>query len=150
LRQGDEDGRKRNRGSSAKQAGKAFRPQGVAKGSNMETASPPAMNRNKYSSNGAQPFKLLKAKRLFPYIGSANFLLHRAIIKTLVPLHTEFHQLAAHCHLQYTSSIHPKDGAVHVVIETPRGSRAKFACNTKLEAFTPTKSLLVGLTYPHD
>jgi inorganic pyrophosphatase len=42
------------------------------------------------------------------------------------------------------------DGAVHVVIETPRGSRAKFACNTKLEAFTLTKSLLVGLTYPHD
>jgi inorganic pyrophosphatase len=43
-----------------------------------------------------------------------------------------------------------KDGAVHVVIETPRGSRAKFAYNTKLEAFTLTKSLLVGLTYPHD
>ena len=27
-----------------------------------------------------------------------------------------------------------KDGAVQVVIETPRGSRAKFAYNTKLEA----------------
>ena len=31
LRQGDEDCRQRNRGSSAKQAGKAFRPHGVAK-----------------------------------------------------------------------------------------------------------------------
>ena len=43
-----------------------------------------------------------------------------------------------------------EDGAVHVVIETPRGSRAKFAYNPKLETFTLTKSLLVGLTYPHD
>ena len=43
-----------------------------------------------------------------------------------------------------------EDGAVHVVIETPRGSRAKFAYDPKLETFTLTKSLLVGLTYPHD
>jgi hypothetical protein len=137
-------------GAAPNRPAKLFGRRASPKAANMETASPPAMNHNKYSSNGAQPFKLLKAKRLFPYIGSANFLLHRAIIKTLGPLHAEFHQLAAHCHLQYTSSIHPKDGAVHVVIETPRGSRAKFACNTKLEAFTLTKSLLVGLTYPHD
>jgi inorganic pyrophosphatase len=39
---------------------------------------------------------------------------------------------------------------VHVVIETPRGSRAKLAYDPKLETFTLTKSLLVGLTYPHD
>jgi len=39
---------------------------------------------------------------------------------------------------------------VQVVIETPRGSRAKFAYDPKLEAFTLSKSLLVGLTYPHD
>jgi inorganic pyrophosphatase len=32
----------------------------------------------------------------------------------------------------------------------PRGSRAKFAYDPKLEAFTFSKSLLVGLTYPHD
>ena len=32
LRQGDEDGRQRNRGSSAKQTSKAFRPHGVAEG----------------------------------------------------------------------------------------------------------------------
>jgi inorganic pyrophosphatase len=43
-----------------------------------------------------------------------------------------------------------EDGAVHVVVETPRGSRAKFAFDPKLETFTLTKSLLVGLTYPHD
>jgi inorganic pyrophosphatase len=41
-------------------------------------------------------------------------------------------------------------GAVHVVVETPRGSRAKFAYDPKLATFTLTKSLLVGLTYPHD
>jgi len=41
-------------------------------------------------------------------------------------------------------------GDVHVVIETPRGSRAKIAFDPKLEAFTLKKSLLVGLTYPHD
>jgi inorganic pyrophosphatase len=43
-----------------------------------------------------------------------------------------------------------EDGAVHVVVETPRGSRAKFAYDPQLETFTLTKSLLVGLTYPHD
>jgi inorganic pyrophosphatase len=37
-----------------------------------------------------------------------------------------------------------EDGDVHVVVETPRGSRAKFAYDPKLE------SLLTGLTYPHD
>ena len=43
-----------------------------------------------------------------------------------------------------------EDGAVHVVVETPRGSRAKFAYDPQLETFTFTKSLLIGLTYPHD
>lgn len=42
------------------------------------------------------------------------------------------------------------DGDVHVVIETPRGSRAKFAWDLKLETFTLRKSLLTGLSYPHD
>src|ERR1700758_3799503 len=41
-------------------------------------------------------------------------------------------------------------GDVYVVVETPRGSRAKFAYDPKLETFTLSKSLLVGLTYPHD
>jgi inorganic pyrophosphatase len=42
------------------------------------------------------------------------------------------------------------DGDVRVVGETPRGSRAKFAYDPKLESFTLSKSLLTGLTYPHD
>lgn len=43
-----------------------------------------------------------------------------------------------------------ENGDVHVVIETPRGSRAKFAFNPKIEAFTLSKSLLTGLTYLRD
>jgi inorganic pyrophosphatase len=43
-----------------------------------------------------------------------------------------------------------ENGDVRAVIETPRGSRAKFEYDPKLEAFTLSKSLLVGLSYPHD
>jgi inorganic pyrophosphatase len=43
-----------------------------------------------------------------------------------------------------------EDGDVYVVVETPRGSRAKFDYDPKLETFTLAKSLLTGLTYPHD
>jgi inorganic pyrophosphatase len=43
-----------------------------------------------------------------------------------------------------------ESGDVQVVVETPRGSRAKFAYDPKLEAFILRKSLLIGLTYPHD
>src|SRR6516164_9516249 len=43
-----------------------------------------------------------------------------------------------------------EDGDVHVVVETPRGSRAKFAYDPKLDSFILSKSLLTGLTYPHD
>ena len=43
-----------------------------------------------------------------------------------------------------------EDNDVHVVIETPRGSRAKLAYDPKLEVFALSKSLLTGLTYPHD
>ena len=43
-----------------------------------------------------------------------------------------------------------EEGDVHVVVETPRGSRAKFAYDPKLKAFVFRKSLLTGLTYPHD
>jgi hypothetical protein len=35
-------------------------------------------------------------------------------------------------------------------VETPRGSRAKFAYDPKLETFALSKSLLAGPTYPHD
>jgi len=43
-----------------------------------------------------------------------------------------------------------EDGDVYVVVETPRGSRAKFDYDPKLETFILSKSLLTGLTYPHD
>src|ERR1700749_3319546 len=43
-----------------------------------------------------------------------------------------------------------EDGDVYVVVETPRGSRAKFDYDPKLKTFTLSKSLLAGLTYPHD
>jgi inorganic pyrophosphatase len=43
-----------------------------------------------------------------------------------------------------------ENGDAHVVVEPPRGSRAKFAYDPKLEAFILSKSLLTGLTYPHD
>ena len=39
---------------------------------------------------------------------------------------------------------------VHTDVETPRGSRAKFEFDPKLNAFTLSKPLLVGLTYPFD
>ena len=43
-----------------------------------------------------------------------------------------------------------EDGDVHVVVETPRGGRAKLAYDPKLKSFVLRKSLLTGLTYPHD
>src|ERR1700744_6631692 len=43
-----------------------------------------------------------------------------------------------------------KDGDVYVVVETPRGSRAKFDYDPKLKSFTLSKSLMTGLSYPHD
>src|SRR5947208_8016453 len=43
-----------------------------------------------------------------------------------------------------------EDGDLYVVVETPRGSRAKFDYDPKLRTFTLSKSLLTGLTYPHD
>ena len=43
-----------------------------------------------------------------------------------------------------------EDGDVCVVVETPRSSRAKFDYDPKLKSFTLSKSLLTGLTYPHD
>jgi inorganic pyrophosphatase len=43
-----------------------------------------------------------------------------------------------------------EDGDIYVVVETPRGSRAKFDYDPKLKTFSLSKSLLTGLTYPHD
>jgi inorganic pyrophosphatase len=39
---------------------------------------------------------------------------------------------------------------VHAIIETPRGSRAKFEYDPKLRTFTLSKPLIAGLTYPYD
>jgi inorganic pyrophosphatase len=39
---------------------------------------------------------------------------------------------------------------VHAVVETPRGSRAKFEYDPKLRVFTLSKPLIAGLTYPYD
>jgi inorganic pyrophosphatase len=39
---------------------------------------------------------------------------------------------------------------VYTVVETPRGSRAKLELDAKLGAFTLSKPLLAGLTYPYD
>src|SRR3954469_6338073 len=41
-------------------------------------------------------------------------------------------------------------GDLYVVVETPRGSRAKFAYDPRLESFALSKFLLTGLTYPND
>ena len=42
------------------------------------------------------------------------------------------------------------DGDAHVVVETPRGSAAKFEYDPELQAFTLSKALILGLTYPYD
>jgi inorganic pyrophosphatase len=39
---------------------------------------------------------------------------------------------------------------IFAVVETPRGSRAKLSFDPKLRAFTLSKPLLAGLTYPYD
>jgi len=39
---------------------------------------------------------------------------------------------------------------IYAVIETPRGSRVKLEFDPKLGAFTLSKPLLAGLTYPYD
>jgi inorganic pyrophosphatase len=43
-----------------------------------------------------------------------------------------------------------KGGDVHVVVETPRGSAAKLEFDPDLQAFTLSKSLMLGLSYPYD
>jgi inorganic pyrophosphatase len=46
--------------------------------------------------------------------------------------------------------VRSKDGDVHVVVETPRGSAAKLEFDPDLQAFTLSKSLMLGLSYPYD
>ncbi len=42
------------------------------------------------------------------------------------------------------------EGGVNVVIETPRGSRAKFKFDAALQAFRMSRPLTLGLRYPFD
>jgi inorganic pyrophosphatase len=46
--------------------------------------------------------------------------------------------------------VRSKDGDVHVVVETPRGSAAKLEFDPELQVFTLSKPLILGLTYPYD
>jgi inorganic pyrophosphatase len=46
--------------------------------------------------------------------------------------------------------VRDKKGDVHVVVETPRGSAAKLEFDPELQAFTLSKSLILGLSYPYD
>jgi inorganic pyrophosphatase len=43
-----------------------------------------------------------------------------------------------------------KDGAIHVVVESPRGSRAKIKYEPELKAFKFVRPLVTGLVYPYD
>jgi inorganic pyrophosphatase len=43
-----------------------------------------------------------------------------------------------------------RQGNVHVVVETPRGARAKLRYDPELRVFMLSKSLMAGLTYPYD
>jgi len=42
------------------------------------------------------------------------------------------------------------DGAIQVIIETPKGSRNKYAFNPKLRIFELKKVLPAGMTFPYD
>lgn len=46
--------------------------------------------------------------------------------------------------------VRTRDGDVHVVVETPRGSAAKLEFDPALRVFTLSKALILGLTYPYD
>jgi inorganic pyrophosphatase len=46
--------------------------------------------------------------------------------------------------------VHDEQGALNVVVECPRGAAVKLKYDDKLEAFTISRALPLGLTYPFD
>jgi inorganic pyrophosphatase len=42
------------------------------------------------------------------------------------------------------------EGGLRCVVESPRGSKAKFTYDSELKVFTLTRSLILGVTYPYD
>ena len=46
--------------------------------------------------------------------------------------------------------VQDEDGNIHVVIETPRGAKAKLKCEPEMGVFVLSKSLMTGLPYPRD
>jgi inorganic pyrophosphatase len=50
----------------------------------------------------------------------------------------------------HTLPMFDTNGSVHVVVESPRGATAKFKYDPALEAFTLSRPLVDGVTYPYD
>jgi len=46
--------------------------------------------------------------------------------------------------------VRDRHGDVHVVVETPKGSATKLKYDPALQAFTLSKPLMLGLSYPYD
>ena len=46
--------------------------------------------------------------------------------------------------------LEPKDGTLQVIIETPKGSRNKYAYDTEQKIFSLTKVLPAGMAFPYD
>ena len=53
-------------------------------------------------------------------------------------------------HLLSNLPAYGEDGAVHAVVEAPKGSLVKLKYEIKLGAFTVAHSLPLGLSYPFD
>ena len=47
-------------------------------------------------------------------------------------------------------TINKQDGTLQVIIETPKGSRNKYAFDPKQEIFSLTKVLPAGMCFPYD
>jgi len=126
-------------GAAPKRPAKLFGRRMSPNAANVETAMPPATKRKRYSDIAFYPPRKYLRDRTFNREGRFRRpVSHRVIswIRFMPNL----------IKLQPFS----EDGDVRVVIETPRGSRAKFDYDPELEIFTLAKSLLVGLSYPHD